>query len=69
MIEIRLLEQDKENNKISFVLMNSTPSFAIFSKSEVRNIYKFIALAKQRQKLMIKSLDLYSARLGEVRSR
>jgi len=28
MIEIRLLEQDKEKNKVSFVLMNSTPSFA-----------------------------------------
>lgn len=28
MIEIRLLEQDKENKKVSFVLMNSTPSFA-----------------------------------------
>ncbi len=28
MIEIRLLEQDKENNKVSFILMNSTPSFA-----------------------------------------
>ena len=27
-MEIRLLEQDKEHNKISFVLMNSTPSFA-----------------------------------------
>jgi len=28
MIEIRLLEQDKESNKLSFVLMNSTSSFA-----------------------------------------
>ncbi|MEA2037997.1 MAG: DNA-directed RNA polymerase subunit D [Nanoarchaeota archaeon] len=28
MIEIRQLESDKENNKSSFVLMNSTPSFA-----------------------------------------
>lgn len=28
MIEIRLLDQDKEKNKVSFILMNSTPSFA-----------------------------------------
>jgi len=28
MIETRLLNQDKEKNKVSFVLMNSTPSFA-----------------------------------------
>lgn len=28
MIEVRLLDQDKEKNKLSFVLMNSTPSFA-----------------------------------------
>ena len=28
MIEIRLLEQDKEKNQVSFVLMDSTPSFA-----------------------------------------
>lgn len=28
MTEIRLLEQDKENEKVSFVLMDSTPSFA-----------------------------------------
>ncbi|MBW2974786.1 DNA-directed RNA polymerase subunit D [Candidatus Woesearchaeota archaeon] len=28
MIELRLLEQDKEKNKVSFVLMDSTPSFA-----------------------------------------
>lgn len=28
MIEVRLLEHDKEKKKISFVLMNSTPSFA-----------------------------------------
>ena len=28
MIEIRLLEQDKDNNKTSFILMDSTPSFA-----------------------------------------
>ncbi len=28
MIETRLLSQDKEKNKLSFVLMNSTPSFA-----------------------------------------
>ncbi|MBU0627805.1 MAG: DNA-directed RNA polymerase subunit D [Nanoarchaeota archaeon] len=28
MIELRLLEQDKETNKVSFVLVKSTPSFA-----------------------------------------
>ncbi len=28
MIEIRLLDQDKDKNKVSFVLMNSAPSFA-----------------------------------------
>jgi DNA-directed RNA polymerase subunit D len=28
MSEVRLLEQDKEKNKVSFILMDSTPSFA-----------------------------------------
>ncbi len=28
MTELRLLEQDKDKKKVSFVLMNSTPSFA-----------------------------------------
>ena len=28
MIEVRFLDQDKEKNKLSFVLINSTPSFA-----------------------------------------
>src|SRR3989339_399379 len=28
MIEVRLLDQDKEKNKVSFVLINSSPSFA-----------------------------------------